>query len=226
MVRYQARMIALHGKAMPLLPETLPGEKLLMKIWETLVDNGVGGLLRPWQIKREGKAWAEVRSHELRMLAQAKREAADIKAGRRSLDEKGRLIEVEAEPPALPTETIPLLQDLREALERRDVDRAVNIATIVVKAEEEAKRLGDVPVSDKPVDPDWFARWRVNAEDVRDEEMQSLWARILAGEVREPGSYSLHTVRFHASTVKGGRCADREDRTIYNWPIYNSRPGA
>ena len=36
------------------LPEKLPGEGLLKKIWTT-VDNGLGGLLTPWQMKRVGK---------------------------------------------------------------------------------------------------------------------------------------------------------------------------
>jgi hypothetical protein len=36
------------------LPEKLPGEGFLKKIWTT-VDNGLGGLLTPWQMKRVGK---------------------------------------------------------------------------------------------------------------------------------------------------------------------------
>jgi Protein of unknown function (DUF2806) len=191
---------------MALLPDKLPGERLLSKIWKTVADNGVGGLVSPWQIKRVGKARAEARRATILMLAQTQRDAADIAAGRKSLDEKGKVIDAtpslpseagqEAAPTALPTETVPLLEHLREIGTRREIDRAVNTAAIISMAEEEAESLGDVPVSDIPVDPDWFARWRVNAEDVRDEQMQRLWARILAGEVKEPGSYSLHTIDF------------------------------
>ncbi len=39
----------------------LPGEKLLIKMWETLVERGIGGLLTPWQTIREGRAMNEVR---------------------------------------------------------------------------------------------------------------------------------------------------------------------
>jgi hypothetical protein len=49
-------------------------------------------------------------------------------------------------------------------------------------------------VSDEPVDVDWFARWRNCAEDVNDEDMQRLWGRVLAGEVKQPKTYSLHAL--------------------------------
>lgn len=63
-----------------------PGEKLIIKLWETLIDKGIGSLLRPWQIKRDGRARSEVRREELLMLAQAESEVADIRAGRKRLD--------------------------------------------------------------------------------------------------------------------------------------------
>jgi len=42
-----------------------PGEKLIIKMWETLTEKGVGGLLRPWQIRREGRTTTDVRKEEL-----------------------------------------------------------------------------------------------------------------------------------------------------------------
>jgi hypothetical protein len=63
-------------------------------------------------------------------------------------------------------------------------------------AEDEAAAVADEAVSDAPVDPDWFARWRTNAEDIHDDEMRRLWARILAGETKQPESFSLHTLDF------------------------------
>ena len=61
---------------MALIPERLPGERLLIKIWQTVTDRGIGGLLSPWQIKREGKAHADVRRYEIQTLA--KQDAALI----------------------------------------------------------------------------------------------------------------------------------------------------
>jgi hypothetical protein len=194
-----------------LIPDRFPGERLITKIWKTLADNGVGGLLSPWQTKRLGRARTEVRRNDILVLAQARRDAAEIAAGRKSIDEAGRLVDVtrtlalpddrsteatEDTTSSLPSDTVRLLEHLRAIGTRREMDRAVNTAMIIAKAEEEAESIGDIPISEEPVDPDWFARWRVNAEDTQDEEMQRLWARILAGETREPGSFSLHTIDF------------------------------
>ena len=49
-------------------------------------------------------------------------------------------------------------------------------------------------VSDEPVNSDWINRFFTIVEDVSDAEMQQLWARILAGEVKKPKSYSLRTL--------------------------------
>ncbi len=39
-----------------------PGENLLLKMWDTLAERGIGGLLRPWRMRREGKASIERRT--------------------------------------------------------------------------------------------------------------------------------------------------------------------
>ena len=47
---------------------------------------------------------------------------------------------------------------------------------------------------DHPVDHDWTARFFSDVQDVSSEDMQQLWARILAGEVERPGSTSIKTL--------------------------------
>jgi len=183
------------------LSDKIPGEALLIKIWKTAFDNGISGLLSPWQIKRVGKARAEVRQHEILLLAQATRDAADITAGRKTLDKKGHLIESKPldVPEILPpssTSFHPLLERLREEEDLRLLARRLNITKIIAMAEEEASSVADKDVSDKTVDPDWFTRWRANAEEVSEEHMRGLWARILFGEVQRPGTFSLHTLEF------------------------------
>jgi hypothetical protein len=190
------------------LPDNFPGEGLLGKVWKTITEGGISGLLSPWQIRRVGKARAEVRAHEILLLAQAKRDAADITAGRKTRDEKGNLIDsmpVDA-PDLLPpssTSLHPLLEGLRQEQDRRLLERAINITSIIVMAEEEAHKVTDEDVSDEPVHQDWFARWRANAEEVSDEQIRSLWARILVGEVQKPGRFSLHTLDFMRRLSKG-----------------------
>lgn len=43
-------------------------------------------------------------------------------------------------------------------------------------------------------DFDWFLRFFESASNVSNEDMQKLWATILAGEVTNPGSFSLRTL--------------------------------
>lgn len=49
-------------------------------------------------------------------------------------------------------------------------------------------------VSSEVVYPDWSARFFNIIEDVSDDEMQNLWAKILAGEIKHPKSFSLRTL--------------------------------
>ncbi len=191
----------------------IPGEKLAIKIWQTLTEKGIGGLLTPWQIRREGRAHAEVRRHETLILAQAEKDAQDILAGRKALDESGELLDVKAaEPlPAVlpgpvhePTKALvdqrnpspDLLRGAAANFSAREGLRFVNLQRIAMHAEEQARQMSDETVSEEPVDADWLNRWRENAQDVSAEHMQKVWARILAEEVKAPGSYSMGTLEF------------------------------
>lgn len=75
------------------------------------------------------------------------------------------------------------------ARERRKMNNAQNVV-------EQAQQhfIEGEQVSDEPVNQDWINRFFTIVEDVSDAEMQQLWARILAGEVKKPKSYSLRTL--------------------------------
>ena len=45
-----------------------------------------------------------------------------------------------------------------------------------------------------PQNFDWHTRFFETCGNVSDEDMQKIWARILAGEIRKPGSYSMRTL--------------------------------
>ncbi len=55
---------------------------------------------------------------------------------------------------------------------------------------------------------DWVANFFDKCRIVSDEEMQSLWARVLAGEANAPGTYSRRTVNFLSSL-------DRADAELF-----------
>lgn len=46
------------------------------------------------------------------------------------------------------------------------------------------------------IDDDWLNVFERYAEDASTERMQQLWARVLAGEIRTPGKFSMRTLRF------------------------------
>ncbi|SIS67396.1 Protein of unknown function [Thalassolituus maritimus] len=50
--------------------------------------------------------------------------------------------------------------------------------------------------SDRDVDDDWLYFWRDYEGKVSAEELQELWGRVLAGEVKNPGTYSVRTLDF------------------------------
>ena len=63
-----------------------PGEALLIKMWESLVDRGIGGLLRPWQMRREASALTDVHAEEKLKLAQTEMDLHEILGGRARFD--------------------------------------------------------------------------------------------------------------------------------------------
>jgi hypothetical protein len=57
-------------------------------------------------------------------------------------------------------------------------------------------------VDDKPVSEDWMVQFFQQAQDVGELEMQQLWAKILAGEVSKPGSFSRRTLERIRTLVR------------------------
>ncbi|MGH9364548.1 MAG: DUF2806 domain-containing protein [Thermoanaerobaculia bacterium] len=184
----------------------LPGERLLLRLWETIAEKGIGSLLSPWQIRREGRARIDVRREEIVTLAQAERDAEDIRSGRKRLDAVRQLValpEPETLPPVQPgearAEDRPALRAAAQIatgnLVADAIQKQVNIAKAVLAAEAELEGDPQEP-SARTVDDDWLFRWRDCASAVSSEELQNLWGRVLAGEVKSPGAFSLRTLEF------------------------------
>lgn len=77
-------------------------------------------------------------------------------------------------------------------LEYREALRQMNVEAIVVTAAEQMPPS----VSSAEVEKDWTLQFFDAAQDVCDKDMQILWAKILAGEVSQPGSYARRTIQF------------------------------
>jgi uncharacterized repeat protein (TIGR03899 family) len=83
---------------------------------------------------------------------------------------------------------------IQERLIFKETKRQQNLDYINFIAAEQLTQ--EESVSEEPVEEDWIKRFFNIAEDISNEEMQSLWGRILAGEVKQPNSYSLRTLEI------------------------------
>ena len=180
-----------------------PGEKLVIKLWETLTEKGIGALLSPWQAAREGRVRNEVRRHEILMLAQAEMDAADIRSGKKQLRPDGTLLLTSAAgiPPAAeeriePTLTLYAAVECGSRAAAAAAARSeINATKAILFAEEQLATDSQIP-SDRNVDEDWLFAWREHAGKVSTEDLQRLWGSVLAGEVKAPGRYSIRTLEF------------------------------
>jgi len=87
-----------------------------------------------------------------------------------------------------------LLEKASARLVQQEIRRQENIDAINQIAFDEIQ--DEAQVSDEPVSDDWATRFFSIAQDVSDEEMRQLWGRILAGEIKQPNSYSLRTLEL------------------------------
>ncbi len=181
-----------------------PGEKLVIKLWETLVEKGIGKLLTPWQLGREGQARIELRRKEILALAQAEKEAEEIRAGRKQLHPDGVLLPLlTAQTDATVTDgkrepTLFLEHAVQCATQAALASAArseINATRAVIFAEEQLAADDQEPPA-RDVDEDWLFTWRENAGKVSTEDLQRLWGSVLAGELKDPGTYSIRTLEL------------------------------
>jgi hypothetical protein len=166
------------------------------KLVDTLKGAGIR-LGKPWfdridarneayRIKLVGEAENEVEAHKILAIAKAKALAEkaedDTKSNPKLFLEALSLDKDSIEYRALGT-TLAVATRRQENLE----NITALAASQLVEGEE---------TSEEPVDPDWMARFLNYAQDISNEQMQVLWAKILAGEVKRPSSYSLQTLEI------------------------------
>jgi hypothetical protein len=143
----------------------------LTKPATVLIERGcdaVGGLLKPWQIRRVTKAGAEAEAEaaKLRLLSQ-----------------------------------IELTEISQRALHRFAMEETIkqaNMESILSKA----IVLLDEDAKPQDIENDWIANFFDKCRLISDNEMQELWAKILAGEANSPGGYAKRTVNTLSSLDK------------------------
>ena len=82
---------------------------------------------------------------------------------------------------------------VEQQIQFQEQKRQYNIGSVVQQA---ALELEGKEVPDHQPDHDWTARFFGDVQDVSSEEMQVLWAKVLAGEIERPRSTSIRTLNI------------------------------
>ena len=181
------------------LGKVLPIDKLI-----DIVSNSIGKISKPYFDKKDvdTKAYeieklAEARAKEMKIIATAVKKNFQLTGGIEYKEEKI----VISSPKELPVETPqtilinpPLEDRTQERLNFQEAKKQLNIENVTAFAAEELKN--EPPITDEPLDEDWTTRFFNIAEEVSNEEMQALWGKILAGEIKQPKTYSLRTLEL------------------------------
>ena len=137
-----------------------------------------GPMLAPWQARREAEAFliaTQSEANALRIIAVAQAEARDALV-RNAFDVRGE---------------IDIAETVSQRIQFQEEKRHRNIGSVVGQT---AELLGDEEVPNQEPDHDWTARFFNYIQDVSSDEMQLLWAKVLAGEVEQPGSVSIRAL--------------------------------
>ena len=155
------------------------------------IGSVAGPMLASWKARREANAkliaakgeveaqgiLAEGQAHAIQIIASAQADASAI------LVSPDATVQGQLDFGAAVTQRIQFQEEKRQS----------NIAAVIGQA---AYELGAREVQDHEVDHDWTARFFTDVQDVSSEEMQRLWAKVLAGEVERPGSTSFRAMNI------------------------------
>ena len=156
----------------------VPALERLLDVVASGIGAVAGPILAPWVARQDAKVKlieAGAQAGSLQTIAQAQASAR-------------RVLTV----PDAASGTVEITREqIVQRLEFQEKKRQQNIASVVRQAAEE---LADEEVGAGEPDHDWTARFFEYVQDVSEEDVRRIWARILAGEVRDPGCVSLRTL--------------------------------
>lgn len=168
-----------------------------------VVSSGMGRVFQASFTRKD----ADAKAYEIRTIAAAKADAylmlsesvrdASPGTGGVTITEDGATISSlpaheDARLPNLPM--VSLEQRTESRTSYQDAIRQQNIESVTAIAAEQLAMESEV--SGDPVDSDWAARFFRYAEDFSNEQMQNIWGRVLAGEVKSPGAFSYRSLEL------------------------------
>ena len=118
-------------------------------------------------------------------------------------------------------ESAELIERAKMSADARQIYHQKNLENIVRMAAEEQPKLPDA-ADTKPIDRDWLAKFARQAEDISDEDVQRLWAKILAGEISNPGRFSVRSLNVLSAITKN----EAERFCLFSKFVWHSFDGA
>lgn len=91
-------------------------------------------------------------------------------------------------------------EEIANYISARESRKMNNVKSVIEKAT--SHFMKGEKVSDEPVNTDWTNRFFSIVEDISDETLHDIWGRILAGEVKQPNSFSLRTLDLLRNVTK------------------------
>ena len=156
----------------------VPAIDKLVELAASGIGSVAGTFFAPWKARKEGQARVIAAKADAEVLSiQAK---AHVEAKEIMVDEGSAA-----------TREISISNQINERILYQEEKRLKNIESVVARA---ANELGAKEVSNDEPDHDWTARFFNYVQDVSSEDMQALWAKVLAGEAERIGSTSLRTL--------------------------------
>lgn len=149
-----------------------PAEKLI-----EAVSGAIGKVYEPKHIRN----MADAKAYELQVISDTVRNNSDVPIVYGST--------------GVSIDTSDFEQSVKRAsvrLTHQEITKQQNIEAVVDNAYEELENVENV--SSKPVNPDWMFRFFNSVENISDKDMQTIWGHILAGEIKQPDTYSFRTL--------------------------------
>lgn len=160
--------------------------KPLTRLFEVIAE-GIGALSRPILTKMN----ANTKAYEIRAITTAIAESQKL-LGTVRYDKGEIVIESSQNVPVLELPELTIDKRVESRIAYQEMKKQFNLERIIQFAVDDIDGTEEVS-SDCP-DSDWTTRFFRIAEDISTEQMQVLWGKVLAGEVKRPGSFSLRTL--------------------------------
>ncbi len=149
-----------------------------------VVSGGIGAVSKPYLIKKT----ADAKAYEIKVIAQAMAESQKLLTHSEYEDGKIKVISPDAQPENLPA----LPNRVTARLQYQELHQQQNVEAVCANAAENLAQETFVP--DEKPEPEWVSRFMDISSGISTEELQHLWGKILADEIKRPGSFSLRTL--------------------------------